>query len=124
VIGANSSVELEERRGRMEAFTIAAASTAITKIVDAVRNAFGEAKPGIPKWVWNVLALALGVVAALIFSIEPVELKGIQATGTALNVITGLIVGGLASGWHEVFSALSSVQKKNDPDSRRPRGTR
>jgi hypothetical protein len=47
----------------------------VTKIVDAVRNAFGKAEPGVPKWVWNVLALALGVVGALVFSIEPVELK-------------------------------------------------
>jgi len=68
--------------------------------------------------------VGLGVVGALIVSIEPVELKGFQTTGTALNVITGLVVGGLASGWHEAFSALSSVQKKNDPDSRRPRGAR
>jgi hypothetical protein len=106
----------------LEAFTIAAASAAITKIVDAVRNVLDKRKPPMPKWIWNVLALALGVVGALVFSIEPVELKGIQVTGAALNIVTGLMVGGLASGWHEVFSALSSVQKKNDPESRKSPG--
>jgi hypothetical protein len=80
----------------------------------------GDAEPDVPKWAWNVLALGLGVVGAFVFSIEPVQLKGIQATGAALNVITGLVVGGLSSGWLEVFSALSSVQKKNDPKAGGP----
>lgn len=40
------------------------------------------------------------------------KLAGVQAQGAALKVLTGLVVGGLASGWHELFSALSSVQKK------------
>jgi len=97
----------------VEAFTVAAASAAITKIVDFIRNSLGESEPKVPKIVWNAGALILGVVGAFVFDIEPVDLAGVQAQGAALKVLTGLVVGGLASGWHELFSALSSVQKKN-----------
>jgi hypothetical protein len=97
----------------MEAFTVAVASAAVTKIVDFVRNILGGLEPQVPKVVWNVGALALGVLGAFIFDIEPVNLAGVDAQGAMLKVLTGLVVGGLASGWHELFSALSSVQKKN-----------
>ena len=98
----------------MEALTLAAASAAITKIIDVVRNLLGETvEPNVPKVVWNAGALTLGVVAAFAFNIEPVDLAGVQAEGAMLKILTGLVAGGLASGWHELFSSLSSVQKKN-----------
>jgi hypothetical protein len=104
----------------MEAVTVAVASAAVTKIVDFIRNSLGGFEPKVPKVVWNVGALVLGVVGAFTFDIEPAQLAGVQAQGAALKVLTGLVVGGLASGWHELFSALSSVQKKNQKAAELP----
>jgi hypothetical protein len=102
----------------MEALTVAAASAAVTKIIDFIRNSLGKTlEPNVPKAVWNAGALILGVVGAFVFDIEPVQLAGVEAQGAALKVLTGLAVGGLASGWHELFSALSSVQKKNQKEA-------
>lgn len=98
----------------MEVATIAAASAAVTKVVDLIRNALGKLEPDVPKAVWNFLALGLGVLGAFVFDIEPANLPGVQASGSGLKWITGLVVGGLSSGWHEVFSAVSSVQTRNE----------
>ena len=93
----------------MEAFTVAAASAAITKIVDLVRNSLGESEPKVPKIVWNAGALILGVVGAFVFDIEPVDLAGVQAQGAALKVLTGLVVGGLA--YYVVIGGLQGPRK-------------
>ena len=37
-------------------------SVAVTKLVDFIRNLFGDREPSMPSWVWNVLAMVLGVL--------------------------------------------------------------
>jgi hypothetical protein len=83
-------------------------SAGITKLVDLVRNALDEAAEA-PAWVWNVLSLGGGVGAALGLDLNAVEeLVG----GLAGQVVTGLAMGGSASGLHELFDFLSSSAKR------------
>ena len=85
----------------------------ITKIVDFVRNAFagGEGSQP-PKWLWNLLALVLGVVVALVFDLNIfAEITDSSGPAWAGQVVTGLGMGATGSGWHEVLDALSGTAK-------------
>jgi hypothetical protein len=109
----------------MEAFTVAAAGAAVTKLVDLIRNIVGrnapeeadktkedKAKEKRVKWVWNVLAFLLGVAIAFIFDVEPVELPGLDIGEVGIKIATGLAIGAVSSGWHEFFDFLSGAAKR------------
>jgi hypothetical protein len=93
----------------MEALTVAAAGAAVTKVVDFIRNIVGDVSA---KWVWNLLALGLGVVVAFLFDVEPVQLPGLNVGEIGIKVATGLAIGGISSGWHELFDFLSGAAKR------------
>jgi hypothetical protein len=83
----------------------------VTKLVDFGRNAFDphDAKR---KWIWNLLALGLGVAMALLFEID--VLQPYEHNDTAVlagRFLTGLAIGAAGSGWHEALDALSGVAK-------------
>jgi hypothetical protein len=83
----------------------------VTKLVDFCRNAFGPL-PAHRKWVWNALALALGVAIGLIFQVNVLEPFAHDDTAVvAGRVLTGLAIGAAGSGWHEALDALSGVAK-------------
>jgi hypothetical protein len=86
----------------------------ITKLVDLCRTLFDGGKNW-PKWIWIVLPMAFGVAIALIYEVNVLAELGInpstQLQGWAGQVLTGVVVGGFGSGWHEVFDALSSFAK-------------
>jgi hypothetical protein len=85
----------------------------ITKIVDFVRNAFGG-KVRVPKWVWNFLALGLGVFVALVFQINIfADVSHTHVQGWVGQLLTGLGMGATGSGWHELLDALSSSAKQS-----------
>jgi uncharacterized transporter YbjL len=104
----------------MDAFAAIAAAVfllapAVTKFVDTIRNAVD---PGghAPKVVWNLVAFASGVALCLVFGLNYVPL--IEIGGHTANlgevagqVVTGLVLGGVASGWHEKFDLMSSTAK-------------
>jgi hypothetical protein len=120
---------MNEAFAAFTAFLIAALpfSVGITKIVDTVRNLFGDAQANVPKWVWNVLALVVGVVFALGFEINllsPIAaaipaLKDWSPDSTAAEVLTGLSLGAMAGFWHEKMDEWSSRAKLAEP----PTGT-
>lgn len=103
------------------AFLIAALPLAVgvTKIVDTIRNLFGTAEAKVPKVVWNLIALGVGVAFALGFELNLFEalaaaipaLKGDIASGTAGEILTGLAIGGMAGFWHEKMDQWSSDAK-------------
>lgn len=103
------------------AFLIAALplSVGVTKIVDTIRNLFGTKEAAVPKVVWNILALVLGVAVALGFEINLVEpiakaipaLKDWSVDPVAGQILTGLALGGMAGFWHEKMDAWSSEAK-------------
>ena len=84
----------------------------VTKTVDLIRNLSGTPGAKAPKWVWNAVALALGIAAALIWKINLLDnygSTGIQ--GFSGQFFTGLAMAGVASGWHELFDSLSGAAK-------------
>lgn len=106
------------------AFVIAVGPMAITvtKIVDTIRNAF-DSGGSAPPVVWNLTAFAVGVGVALLWQFNFVIplLQAVPALanhtsnleGIAGQVLTGLGIGAVASGWHEKFDELSSKAKLN-----------
>lgn len=112
---------METFGGVLAAFLVAAIPLAmtVTKLVDTVRNALGEAQAKVPKVVWNLLAFVLGIIIALAFEINLIApiaaaipaLKDWSPDSTMGEVITGLGLGAVASGWHEKFDQLSAAAK-------------
>lgn len=106
----------------MEAFLIAVGplSIIVTKLVDVLRNAFDRTDPvtgapRFPKVTWNFASFVIGVGVCLLWQADyhdlvpglpPVlaSLSGVQG-----QILTGLALGAVASGWHEVLDAISST---------------
>lgn len=88
-------------------------SIIVTKLVDTVRNAIGPK----PRVLWNVLTFAFGIGVALLWEVDyhmlihglPPVLE--RMSGVWGQVVTGLGIGAVASGWHEFFDLMSSVAK-------------
>lgn len=120
---------MNEAFAAFTAFLIAALPLAVgvTKIVDTVRNLFGDAQANVPKWVWNVLALVVGVAFALGFEVNlfaPIAaaipaLKDWSPDSTMAEIATGLSIGAMAGFWHEKMDEWSSEAKAAAP----PTGT-
>jgi hypothetical protein len=116
---------MNEAFAAFTAFLIAALpfSVGITKIVDTVRNLFGDRQASVPKWVWNVLALVIGVAFAIGFEINLIApiaaaipaLKDWSPDSTAAEVLTGLSLGAMAGFWHEKMDEWSSIAKSEQP---------
>jgi hypothetical protein len=116
---------MNEAFAAFTAFLIAALpiSVGVTKIVDTVRNLFGEKQAAVPKWVWNVLALVVGVAFALGFEINllaPIAaaipaLKDWSPDETAAQILTGISLGAMAGFWHEKMDQWSSSAKSAAP---------
>lgn len=99
-------------------------SVAVTKIVDFVRNLFGENEPRIPSWVWQAVAaiaafalcfgwnvnVANTVVQAVPALADSDVLSG--ATGTGL---TALAVFGMSSFWHDKMAQWAAAAKGEGP---------
>lgn len=106
--------------GVFVAFAIAALPLAVlvAKVVDTIRNLTTSLT--VPKWVWNVVALLVGVlicvgwgfnlVATLARSI-PALADSAWADGFMGQVLTGLVVGAMAGFWHEKMDQWSSSAK-------------
>jgi hypothetical protein len=116
---------MNEAFAAFTAFLIAALpfSVGITKIVDTVRNLFGDKQANVPKWAWNVLALVIGVLFAVGFEINlfaPIAaaipaLKDWSPDTTAAEIATGLSLGAMAGFWHEKMDEWSSIAKSEQP---------
>lgn len=94
----------------------------LTKLVDMVRNMVdptGVRFAG-ARWVWNVLALVLGLVVALVFEMnvmaQVLDLIPQFSDSTALDgvvgqVLTGVGMAGMASYHHETMDRKSAEAK-------------
>lgn len=97
--------------------TLLALSVLVTKAVDLVRNTFDKGNRA-PKWAWQLVAFAFGILAAVMYRQADVsQVPGLPpifegATGTGAYIIVGLAIGAAASGFHELFDALSGVAKR------------
>ena len=99
---------------------VAGFAAVVTKTVDLIRNAIDE-DDSLPKVTWNVTALVVGVgyclgwqldVTAAVLKLVPALAESSERLqGVAGQVISGLIVGGSAGFFHEVFDLISSRAK-------------
>lgn len=92
-------------------------SALVTKTVDLIRNVVGgfAAEGVIPKAVWNLTALGLGIAMALTWRINILDNYSDPTSvvqGWVGQVLTGLAIGGASSGYHELFDVLSSTAKR------------
>jgi hypothetical protein len=96
---------------------LAAVAAGVTKAVDLVRNLTKGWSP--PKWAWNVASFGFGLAASFGFNVQlvnvPDDLLRFELSEPMIRALTGLTIGGLASGWHEVFDWLSSRAKTRGP---------
>jgi hypothetical protein len=104
-----------------DVFSTALLAAVVTKLVDLVRKFDKEEedtrgrKKTWPKWIPLTLSIGFGIVIALVWQVNTLAELGV-GTETRLQgwfgqVLTGALVGGFGSGWHEVFDALSSAAK-------------
>lgn len=97
---------MEETVGAVAA--VATVGLILTKIVDMLRNMI-DADGTKPKWLWNVISLALGVGAAFIWGLDATGLAtDTEIQAWAGQLLTGLALGATASGWHEVLDNISA----------------
>jgi len=105
--------------------SLAALSLTVEKIVSFIRNAIGKTSEGVdrfPTWVWNVVAMIVGLGFALGWQINlvPAVLKLIPAfemssalTGTSGQVLTGLAIGAGSGFAYGVLQALEATVHRN-----------
>ena len=102
---------------------LGALSLTVTKIVDFFRNVLDKQDMW-PKWVWNVVALVIGLVlcvgwqinlAGAASSLVPALAdKASVLAGVSGQILTGVVVGMASGFWHELLDALSSVANRNN----------
>jgi hypothetical protein len=103
---------------------IAAMSLTVTKVVDFFRNVFDRSGALKGSWVWNAVALGVGLAFALGWQLNVAEaLVGLvpalashtgMVSGVSGQVLTGFVVGLGAGFWHELLDALSSIANRNN----------
>lgn len=116
---------MEAFAGVLTAFLIAALPLAVTvtKVVDTIRNLLGAGEAKVPKVVWNIVALGIGVLIALGFEVNlfaPIAaaipaLKDWTPNETLAEILTGLSLGAMAGFWHEKMDEWSSRAKAAAP---------
>ena len=93
-----------------DVFSTALLAAVVTKLVDLVR----KFDTGTSRFLL-VLSIIFGVAIALTWQVNTLGEIGIESAtrlqGIAGQLLTGALIGGFGSGWHEVFDALSSAAK-------------
>lgn len=94
---------------------VTGAAATVTKVVDLIRNAI-DRTDRFPAVTWNIVAFAVGVgfaigwqldLTASLLDLVP-ALRGANLEGLPGQILTGLIMGGAAGFWHELFDSLSA----------------
>jgi hypothetical protein len=100
---------------------LGALAITVEKIVSFIRHVL-DPTGKFPTWVWNVLAMLVGIGFALGWQINllPAVLKLIPAfetssalTGTSGQVLTGLAIGGASGFAYGVLQALEATVHRN-----------
>lgn len=102
---------------------IASMSLVVSQVVAFVRRAFDAGGRFDGSWLWNVVALVVGLGFALGWQLNAaVALVGLvpalagstsAVAGVSGQILTGFIIGMGAGFWHELLDALSSISTKN-----------
>lgn len=95
----------------------------VTKVTDLIRNA-GDRTDDWPAWVWNVIPMVLGIAVCLgwginlidaVVSAIPAFAEGEGISDLAGEIITGVVIGGMAGFWHEKMDQWSAWAKAYGP---------
>lgn len=89
----------------------------VTKVTDMIRNVFDPMGTKLPKATWNIVPFAVGVLICVVWEFNyaallpglPPALMTVGDVGG--RILTGLGLGAVAGGWHELFDVLSSKAK-------------
>ena len=111
--------------GALTALLIIAGPIAVTcaKVVDFIRNLADPSKK-FPSWVWNLVAMVIGLGIALLWGVnllEPVvasipTLADKAGTQDVMGqVLTGLLIGGMAGFWHDKMAQWAAAHKTLPP---------
>lgn len=81
----------------------------VTKTIQMIRDASGKVWP---TWLLNLLSFGLGITVAEVFKLDAVAALLGSSTGSQHTlgvVLTGLALGGGASGLHDLLDLFSSI---------------
>lgn len=82
----------------------------VTKVTDLIRNAVDPGDRA-PKVTWNIVPFGLGLLTSFLWSDQLAPLvaaSGTHLTGVAAKILLGLVLGAMASFWHEPLDAWSA----------------
>lgn len=92
---------------------IATFGLVVTKVVDTVRNVIDQAVV-LPKWVWNIVAFAIGIAIATIFDVNVLrDFATNHIRGVSGQVITGILLGAGSGAWHEFLDRKQGKEGSN-----------
>ena len=89
----------------------------VTKVTDFFRNLFDPAGTKLPKVAWNVVPFVVGAGICLIWELNYADLlpglpPSLMNVGDFTGrILTGLGLGAVAGGWHELLDFFSSKAK-------------
>lgn len=97
-------------------------SLTVTKVVDFIRNLPWFKDKFVGSWVWNAVAFVVGIALCVGWQHSFINdlahqvpaLATVNFTGTMGYILSGLLLGGVSGFGHELLSALSSIQTKNE----------
>jgi len=103
---------------------VGALSLTVTKVVDFIRNLPWFKDKWLGSWVWNAVALIVGlalclgwqisIAGPLVALVPALAQHASSFTGVAGQILTGLVIGGGAGFFHDLLHALSAVASRND----------
>lgn len=99
-------------------------SVAVAKVVDFIRNLFGDKETNMPHWLWNAVAFAVGLGAALGWGINLMSAIIAQIPALANQagqndllgqVLTGILLGAMAGFWHDKMAQWAAAHGNIGP---------
>lgn len=83
-----------------------------TAVVDLVRNAISDDGRTVPSWVWQAVAMITGETLSFVYHVNALEsVSHTPAQGSVGTFLTGLAMAGAATGYHQLWGALSAIKK-------------
>jgi len=100
-------------------------SVSVTKVVDFIRNLFGDKQNNMPHWLWNAVAFAVGIGAALGWGINllapiiaqvPALADKAGTNDTLGQILTGIVLGAMAGFWHDKMAQWAAAHGNVGPN--------
>ena len=84
----------------------------VTKVVDLLRNVL-DPQDTVPKAWWNIASFGVGAALCCIWQVNLTTLPiDSDLAKWGAFILSGLAIGGIGAGWHELLDALSASAKR------------